>query len=161
MEIEEPPIVVEKVVKKRGGRKRKAPVVVEEPEPVETVVEKKPRNKVVISKDFLDEFGPQINYAHDLWKKNSKVLDRASVSDDLTENPMGWSVSKVASFVQKVTDAKVAEHFKSQEIDGAGFVCMSQEDLVELLELKLGAAIKIYNRIMLLREQVMRKFLNV
>lgn len=40
-----------------------------------------------------------------------------------------------------------------QNIDGEAFLMLTQEDLVTLLELRLGHAIKMYNSIVLLRQR--------
>lgn len=41
-----------------------------------------------------------------------------------------------------------------QEIDGDAFLMLTQADLVKVLGLKLGPALKIYNCIILLRQKV-------
>lgn len=126
--------------------------------------EPQPKAKVAKSShsmpSFLKEYGPQLNHQYALWKKNSKVLDRASVDQDLTENPMNWSLYKVCRFVQKVTNSdEITKKFQDQDIDGSAFVCLGQEDLMELLNIKTGPAIKIYNRILHIREEIGVKFL--
>lgn len=109
---------------------------------------------------FIKDYGPQLNSQYHLWKRNSKVLDRASVDHDLTENPMNWSLYKVCRFVQKVTNsAEISKKFQDQDIDGSAFVCLGQEDLMDLLNIKTGPAIKIYNRILHIREEIGVKFL--
>jgi lethal(3)malignant brain tumor-like protein len=112
-----------------------------------------------VSKAFIEDYGPQLNYSFNLWKRNSKVLARATIDDAITENPSKWSIENVHDFVTSITDDPViAEKFQEQEIDGSGFVCLCQDDLVRLMGIKMGPAIKIYNRIMHLREQIQLKF---
>ena len=52
--------------------------------------------KIRVIKHFLEEYGPQMNYAYNLWTKNSKILDKAMITDeDLSENPIKWNVDDV------------------------------------------------------------------
>lgn len=109
---------------------------------------------------FLKDYGPQLQYSYNLWKKNSKVLSRAAVDRDLTENPMDWNTIKVCKYVQNITNSvEITKKFQDQDIDGSAFVCLGQDDLVNLLNLKAGPAIKIYNRILHIREEISLKFL--
>lgn len=123
-----------------------------------------PKPKVVKSSSssnmptFLKDYGPQLNYSYTLWKKNSRVLDRAAV--DSTENPMDWSTYKVCKYVQNITNSvEITKKFQDQDIDGCAFICLGQDDLVNLLNLKAGPAIKLYNRILHIREEISVKFL--
>lgn len=167
MDIELPPVEV--VAKKKVGRKRKLPepaveVVddkVEEVKPKEEAAPA-PAKKLSVLTNFLEDYGPQLNYSYELWTKNSKVLDRAELQGEFAENPLKWSVAKVGSFIKKITnDPKIAEKFTEQDIDGEAFACLCQDDLTGLLGLKMGVAIKIYNRILHLRQEVMLKFFKI
>lgn len=144
---------VDDVIVKKRGRKRKSVTVAAADE----------ENKASkVARTFAGDYGPQIGYSLELWKKNSKVLDRAPVADTSTGNPMEWSVAEVSSFVGKITsDEKTIEKFHGQEIDGATFVCLCQEDLLHLMNIKMGIAIKIYNRILHLREEILLKFIKI
>lgn len=140
---------------KRKGRKRKAPTTGIE-------VDEKPLTMTNISKTFLEDYGPQLSYSYELWKKNSKILDRAEIDGGISGNPLDWNVTKVCSFIKKITsDPTTTEKFQDQEIDGTAFVALSQNDLVSLLDIKMGVAIKIYNRILHLREEIMLKFAKI
>lgn len=163
MEVEIPPVEV--VVKKKVGRKRKQPPppADEEVEEVKPEVEEEPpAKKSSVLTDFLEDYGPQLKYSYELWTKNSKVLDRVELQGEFTENPLHWSVTKVGKFIKKLTnDAKIAEKFTEQDIDGEALACLCQDDLTNLLGLKMGVAIKIYNRILHLRQEVMLKFFKI
>lgn len=152
--------VVVKKVSKRNRRKRKAqsPAIEETPEarPEES------NKRIKVSQSFLTDYGPQLNYSFNLWKKNSIVLNRATISDLSTGNPMEWSIEDVRRYVEQITsDSILASQFQEQEIDGAAFISMNNVDLVDLMKIKLGVAIKIYNRIMYLREEVMLNFIKI
>lgn len=136
-------------------RKSQTSVVEEEVVAVDPV-------KTTIPQDFLKDYGPQINYSYNLWKKNSEVLDRAVIDADFTGNPMEWNVENVCSFIRRILDdAKTVEKFREHDIDGAAFVSMCQDDLINLMDIKLGAAVKIYNRILHLRQEIILKFLKI
>lgn len=139
-----------KIVKR--GRKRK--IVPENIEDLQT--------RVKVSKPFLEEYGPQINYTFNLWKQNSKCLDRVSVEGKFTENPYKWTANTVAEYIIKITaDLETAIKFEDQKIDGKSLLSMCQDDLTSLMNIKLGPAIKIYNRILHMREEVVLKFLKI
>lgn len=137
-----------KLTKQRGRKRKSAP---EAPEDL--------NKRLKVSKDFIKDYGPQLNYSFNLWKRNSKVLARATIDDAITDNPTQWSTENVYDFVSSITDDMgIAAKFQEQEIDGAAFICLCQEDLVQLMGIKMGPAIKIFNRIMHLREEVQLKF---
>lgn len=115
--------------------------------------------KIRVIQHFLEEYGPQLNYAYNLWTKNSKVLDKAMITDeDLSENPIKWNVDDVCTFLVKFCDEETAAKFLAQKVDGEALLGLCQKDLVSLMDIKIGPAIKIYNRILWLRQEVMTKF---
>ncbi|CRL03312.1 CLUMA_CG016368, isoform A [Clunio marinus] len=121
-----------------------------------------PEKKLKLFKDFLEDYGPQFQYSYNLWKENSKVLKRAELCGSLTQNPNEWSVYDVGTFLTKfIDDIDIVAQFKEQEIDGRALMCLCQDDLTNLMTIKAGPSIKIYNRIMELREEVFMKFINV
>jgi lethal(3)malignant brain tumor-like protein len=115
-----------------------------------------------VTKTFLSDYGPRLKQAHDLWTENSKMLD---INFDMTSksyerNPISWSVEEVADYVSKLPNcADIAEKFEQDEIDGTALLSLTQEDLVKFMGVKLGPAIKVYNRIMALREYINVKFI--
>lgn len=116
--------------------------------------------KIKVIEHLLHDYGPQLNYSFDLWTQHSKVLDKAIVlEDNLTENPLHWSVDDVCIFIAKFCDEETAAKFFAQKIDGEALLSCQQKDLIDLMSIKLGPAIKIYNRILHLRQEVMTKFL--
>lgn len=167
MDVDEIPAApIEKVTKKRGKKRKAAIVEIKEEEvavPVSVANSTEDQaNKIKVSQEFLEDYGPQLNYSFELWKKNSSVLDRVTIDGNLTENPLTWSTFNVCTFIEKITsDTTVVEKFNSNEIDGAAFVCLCQNDLVDLLGLKIGVAIKIFNRIMHLRQEITQKFMKI
>jgi hypothetical protein len=149
-------MAVPKVIKptKRIAKKRKLSMNVE-------IIKEEPKpQQMKYMNDFLQDYGPQLKYSYNLWKKNSKVLDRASIDHDSTENPLEWSIYKVCKFVNKATnDESISKKFHEQDIDGAAFLSLNKDDLVNMMKIKIGPAIKIYNRILHVREEVTTKFI--
>lgn len=135
----------------KRGRKRK----------VEPATDTQPQN-VKVFKTFLEDYGPQLNYSYNLWKENSRIFKRAEIDDFSTKNPTEWSCQNVATFIGKfVDDPEVIAKFREQEVDGAALICLCQDDLINLMNIKSGPAIKIYNRILHLRDVVMTKFMKI
>jgi hypothetical protein len=148
-------------VTKKRAKKRKIvqSIVPEEKEEIVDEDEGERNVKIRVIQHFLEEYGPQMNYAYNLWTKNSKILDRAMITDeDLSENPIKWNVDDVCTFLVKFCDEETAAKFYAQKIDGEALLGLCQKDLVTLMDIKIGPAIKIYNRILWLRQEVMTKF---
>ncbi|CAO1367507.1 unnamed protein product [Diamesa serratosioi] len=116
--------------------------------------------RIRASKRHVQDYGPQLLYSHKLWTQNSKVLDHLTNKDfELTKNPLNWSISEVSNYISRLPNcSNLVKTFINEEIDGAALLCLCQDDLINLLNIKLGAAIKIYNRIVFLREEVTQRF---
>lgn len=151
-----------KVLKKRGPkRKLLQPKVEQEEQQANVPVDEDEASpaKIRVVQHFLENYGPQIQYAYELWTKNSKLLDSATVvDDDLTDNPIKWSVDDVCTFLVKFCDEETTAKFYAEGIDGEALLSLCQKDLVKLMNIKVGHAVKIYNRILWLRQEVMTKF---
>ncbi|XP_064486621.1 lethal(3)malignant brain tumor-like protein 3 isoform X2 [Ornithodoros turicata] len=84
------------------------------------------------------------------WEQHSKLMSNM----DLVSGSVvtGWSVSQVATFVCSLPGCQsVAKAFRDEQIDGEAFLLMNQSDLVRILRLKLGPALKIYSCILKFR----------
>jgi len=60
---------------------------------------------------------------------------------------LAWNVDDVASHVRFLGCADQAKIFIDQQIDGEAFLLLNQSDIVNILKIKLGPALKIYNTI--------------
>nr|CAD7201775.1 unnamed protein product [Timema douglasi] len=86
------------------------------------------------------------------WVKHSIYLSDCTKQVASLGNPVSWSEAEVARFVASIPGCEgKARTFLTQLIDGEAFLMMAQNDLVQLIGLKLGPAIKLYNSIVLLR----------
>lgn len=66
----------------------------------------------------------------------------------------------MASYVERFPGCGlVASQIRDEQINGAAFLSLTQDDLVKYLDVKLGPAIKLYNRIIHLRLEVEKHFL--
>lgn len=90
------------------------------------------------------------------WDKHSKFLrDYVNVNSD----PRIWSGGQVSDFVSSLpTCNKYKDVFRYEDIDGEAFLSLTQHDIVSILNVKVGPAVKLYNSILLLRQHVNNNF---
>uniref|UniRef100_A0A2K6EKM7 SAM domain-containing protein n=1 Tax=Propithecus coquereli TaxID=379532 RepID=A0A2K6EKM7_PROCO len=63
-----------------------------------------------------------------------------------------WTVDEVAEFVQSLLGCdEHAKCFKKEQIDDKAFLLLTQTDIVKVMKIKLGPALKIYNSILMFR----------
>ncbi|XP_058797156.1 lethal(3)malignant brain tumor-like protein 3 [Phymastichus coffea] len=97
-------------------------------------------------------YNPMPDAPH-VWAKHSNALNRV-VSKQNT-NPRRWSSEEVIKFIQSLPNCReIGSVFRKHNLDGDGFLMLTQEDLVSTMGLRLGPAIKLYNSIVLLRKRV-------
>ena len=90
------------------------------------------------------------------WEKNSDFL-RRRVAQITSCDVAAWSPRQVAHFVATIPGVRILNgddvfhRILEEEIDGEAFLLLTQTDLVKMLGLKLGPAIKIFNSILLIR----------
>ncbi|KAG5678683.1 hypothetical protein PVAND_008334 [Polypedilum vanderplanki] len=159
---------VVKVPAKRGRKRKTVQVpLIDDKEEIQIEPEevKKEENdeirtaKMRIMEPFLSDYGPQTNYLFNLWTNNSKILNKANITgNDLTKNPLKWNIEDVCTFVVKFCDEETTAKFYAEKIDGEALLSLCQKDLIDLMKIKVGPAIKIYNRILFLRQEVVTKF---
>lgn len=128
-----------------------------EPEtPTERETELEKRFKV--SKRFLSEYGPRLIQSHELWTKNSKIL-RNSKNDVLDRNPLCWSVEEVVEYISYIPSCQDScKAFRENVIDGSSFLCLTRDDIENVMKIKSGPSIKILSEINHLREEVNLRF---
>ncbi|XP_053123537.1 lethal(3)malignant brain tumor-like protein 4 isoform X2 [Hemicordylus capensis] len=86
---------------------------------------------------------------HLCWEQHCKLLPE--VSGLTAKNVAKWSVDEVAGFVQRLPGCKDQAALFRQEIDGEAFLLLNQSDIVKILSIKLGPALKIYNAILMFK----------
>lgn len=116
---------------------------------------KLPRH-IQVTEPILRDYGPALTQIHTLWKQNSKSVNIRRIAT----NPICWTVDEVADYVSRLPNcSKLGRLFREQEIDGDSFLDLCQNDLVDVLELRMGPAVKIYNQIVALRSEVCENFM--
>ncbi|XP_041844306.1 lethal(3)malignant brain tumor-like protein 4 [Melanotaenia boesemani] len=84
------------------------------------------------------------------WDKHCQLLPE--VLGITAKRVATWSAEEVASFVKGLPGCKEhAATFKTEQIDGEAFLLLTQADIVKILSIKLGPALKIYNSILMLK----------
>ncbi|KAJ8372082.1 hypothetical protein AAFF_G00294960 [Aldrovandia affinis] len=84
------------------------------------------------------------------WEQHCKLLP--GVSGIHASMVAAWSVEEVFGFVQNLTGCEEqARLFKDEMIDGEAFLLLTQTDIVKIMSIKLGPALKIYNAILMFK----------
>ena len=91
-----------------------------------------------------------------VWEKNSTFL-RQLISPLTLREVSSWSPRQVANFVTSIPGVvmlnghAIVQRIIEEEIDGEAFLLLTQADMVKLLGLKLGPAVKVFNAIVLIK----------
>ncbi|XP_071807333.1 lethal(3)malignant brain tumor-like protein 4 isoform X1 [Asterias amurensis] len=100
---------------------------------------------------FMSAMSP--NPAKDLplcWEQHTKLLP--GLSDLSCSTVAKWSTEEVANFVKKLPGCgEHASKFADEQIDGEAFLLLTQTDIVKIMTIKLGPALKIYNAILIMK----------
>ncbi|XP_048882710.1 lethal(3)malignant brain tumor-like protein 4 isoform X3 [Brienomyrus brachyistius] len=87
---------------------------------------------------------------HMCWEKHCKLLPE--VMGLTAKRVSKWSVEEVASFVRGLPGCKDhAPTFRNEQIDGEALLLLTQADIVKILSIKLGPALKIFNSILMFK----------
>ncbi|XP_038577439.1 lethal(3)malignant brain tumor-like protein 4 [Micropterus salmoides] len=84
------------------------------------------------------------------WEQHRKLLP--GVAGVHAETVQHWSVQQVSDFVESLPGCEEqAKHFRDEQIDGRAFLLLTQRDIVRIMSIKLGPALKIYNSILMFK----------
>ncbi|KFR13948.1 Lethal(3)malignant brain tumor-like 1 [Opisthocomus hoazin] len=84
------------------------------------------------------------------WEQHCKLLP--GVAGITATTVAKWTIDEVFSFVQTLTGCEdQAKLFKDEMIDGEAFLLLTQADIVKIMSVKLGPALKIYNAILMFK----------
>ncbi|XP_047016353.1 lethal(3)malignant brain tumor-like protein 1 isoform X1 [Ictalurus punctatus] len=84
------------------------------------------------------------------WEQHCKLLP--GVAGIHASQVATWSVDEVFGFVQNLIGCEEqARLFKDEMIDGEAFLLLTQTDIVKIMSIKLGPALKIYNAILMFK----------
>jgi len=74
-------------------------------------------------------------------------LENDGIASSERQRIMKWTVDDVMSHVRTLGCVEQAKVFGEQQIDGEAFLLLTQNDIVNILKIKLGPALKIFNTI--------------
>ncbi|XP_035378264.1 lethal(3)malignant brain tumor-like protein 1 isoform X2 [Electrophorus electricus] len=84
------------------------------------------------------------------WEQHCKLLP--GVAGIHASQVATWSIDEVFGFVQNLIGCEEqARLFKEEMIDGEAFLLLTQTDIVKIMSIKLGPALKIYNAILMFK----------
>lgn len=110
--------------------------------------------QIKIAKEFLCDYGPRLQQNYNIWQRNV-AFDMQRIK----RNPLLWSTKDTCAFVQCVLrNADITEMFLREDIDGSALLLLQQSDLTDILDLKLGPAVKLFSCILQLRTLAVLKF---
>uniref|UniRef100_A0A671K8G7 SAM domain-containing protein n=1 Tax=Sinocyclocheilus anshuiensis TaxID=1608454 RepID=A0A671K8G7_9TELE len=98
---------------------------------------------------FMPCSSPSPSMPH-CWDQHSKLLP--TVAGITASKVAAWNVDEVIEFIQGLPGCKEqVRTFREEQIDGEAFLLLTQVDLVKILSIKLGPALKIYNSILMFK----------
>lgn len=103
-------------------------------------------NAIKIAKEYLCDYGPRLQQNYNIWQQNLNFN-----CNDIKKNPLHWTTAECCLFVEKLLNLRTARTFANADIDGAALLALQQSDLTDILDLKLGPAVKLYAHILQLR----------
>ncbi|KAJ8010615.1 hypothetical protein DPEC_G00076910 [Dallia pectoralis] len=85
------------------------------------------------------------------WEQHCKLLP--GVAGVQAGRVAHWTVDEVADFIHSLPGCHdQAKQFKEEQIDGKAFLLLTQRDIVKIMSVKLGPALKIYNSILMFKQ---------
>lgn len=109
--------------------------------------------RLQVSAQFLLENRKALSELRDQWIDRVKPLRPVQVLA-AAKNPLNWSKEEVATFVSELPNCSMlGTTFLENDIDGLAFLSLRQSDMTDIMGLTIGSAIKVFNRIVLLREE--------
>ncbi|XP_061661370.1 lethal(3)malignant brain tumor-like protein 4 isoform X2 [Syngnathoides biaculeatus] len=84
------------------------------------------------------------------WDQHRKLLP--GVTKVHSNAVRHWSVQQVCAFVESLPGCgDLAKQFSDEQIDGRAFLLLTQRDIITIMSIKLGPALKIYNSILMFK----------
>uniref|UniRef100_A0A8C1QWV1 L3MBTL histone methyl-lysine binding protein 4 n=1 Tax=Cyprinus carpio TaxID=7962 RepID=A0A8C1QWV1_CYPCA len=84
------------------------------------------------------------------WEQHCKLLP--GVAGVQASRVSHWTVEEVADFIHSLPGCEEqAKQFREEQIDGKAFLLLTQRDIVKIMSVKLGPALKIYNSILMFK----------
>ncbi|XP_078069846.1 lethal(3)malignant brain tumor-like protein 3 isoform X2 [Mustelus asterias] len=84
------------------------------------------------------------------WEQHSKLLP--GVAGITARKVAKWTIEEVSEFILSLPGCEEqAKAFRHEQIDGEAFLLLTQTDIVKIMSIKLGPALKIYNSILMFK----------
>lgn len=74
--------------------------------------------------------------------------------DDITLSPLEWDCNDVIEFLKRSNCSQHCELFMKNKIDGKKLLQLTQNEIIQLLGMKVGPAIKVYDLIQQIKAKV-------
>lgn len=78
----------------------------------------------------------------------------AEDDDDITLSPLEWDCNDVLEFLKRNNCSQHCELFMKNKIDGKKLLQLTQNEIIQLLGMKVGPAIKVYDLIQQIKVKV-------
>ncbi|KAL4236917.1 SAM domain binding [Mactra antiquata] len=87
------------------------------------------------------------------WEQHCKLLP--GVTNVRGNDVNKWNTDQVADFINTLPGCEEqAKLFREEQIDGEAFLLLTQSDIVKIMNIKLGPALKIFNSIVMFKNSV-------
>lgn len=107
-----------------------------------------PNSKRLRSSSFFPSKKAELNHTSILLEK----LVPKQRLEEIRSNAEQWTIEDVKNFVNSIPGCSgYGELFELQHIDGKSLMYLDQKDLIDVINVKLGPAVKIYHAISLLK----------
>ncbi|XP_056594570.1 lethal(3)malignant brain tumor-like protein 4 isoform X2 [Triplophysa dalaica] len=84
------------------------------------------------------------------WEQHCKLLP--GVAGVQASRVAHWTAEEVSDFIHSLPGCEEqAKQFREEQIDGKAFLLLTQRDIVKIMSVKLGPALKIYNSILMFK----------
>ncbi|XP_048453000.1 lethal(3)malignant brain tumor-like protein 3 [Rhincodon typus] len=84
------------------------------------------------------------------WEQHSKLLP--GVAGITARKVAKWTIDEVSEFILSLPGCEEqAKAFRHEQIDGEALLLLTQTDIVKIMSIKLGPALKIYNSILMFK----------
>lgn len=84
------------------------------------------------------------------WEQHCKLLP--GVAGVQASRVAYWTIEEVSDFIHSLPGCEEqAKQFREEQIDGKAFLLLTQRDIVKIMSVKLGPALKIYNSILMFK----------
>lgn len=84
----------------------------------------------------------------------SEIVYEDEEEDDITLSPLEWDCNDVIEFLKRSNCSQHCELFMKHKIDGKKLLQLSQNEIIQLLGMKVGPAIKVFDLIQQIKVKV-------